>query len=153
MSAQKELPLEEVSLNQALEESILAHYAAFTGRLIAPEISMPQERVLCRLNRPALLRILENILYNAIKYSDGDLKITLTRQGEMTFSNHARELNEVTAQRLFDRLYTVETGTKSTGIGLSIAKTLTEQMHGEIHTRYTDGKLFICLRFLSVSEK
>ncbi len=108
---------------------------------------MPKEPVTCRLNRTALFRILENMLCNAMKYSDGDLKITLTRRGEITFANHAKRLGEVDAQKLFDRLYTVETGTKSTGLGLSIARLLTEQMHGTASARYADGILFICLQF------
>ena len=147
MSAEQALPLEEVVLNRALEESILAHYAALKGRRISPEITMPKEPVTCRLNRTALFRILENMLCNAMKYSDGDLKITLTRRGEITFANHAKRLGEVDAQKLFDRLYTVETGTKSTGLGLSIARLLTEQMHGTASARYADGILFICLQF------
>ena len=147
MSAEQALPLEEDVLNRALEESILAHYAALKGRRISPEITMPKEPVTCRLNRTALFRILENMLCNAMKYSDGDLKITLTRRGEITFANHAKRLGEVDAQKLFDRLYTVETGTKSTGLGLSIARLLTEQMHGTASARYADGILFICLQF------
>lgn len=137
----------EVVLNLALEESILAHYAALKGCRIMPEISIPEEKVVCRLDGRALSRIFGNIISNAMKYSDGDLQITLTRQGEITFANHAKRLNGVETQKLFDRLYTVETGGQSTGLGLSIAKTLTEQMHGTIGAWYADGMLFIRLRF------
>ncbi len=41
-------------------------------------------------------------------------------------------MNQVLAERLFDRFYTVETGKNATGLGLSIARALTEQMGGEI---------------------
>ena len=50
-------------------------------------------------------------------------------------------------ERLFDRFYTVETGRNSTGLGLSIARTLTECIGGKIEAVYTDGKLTISLRF------
>ena len=140
-------PLEDVSLNHALEESVLAHYAVLKGCRITPEISMPEEKIIRTLHKASLLRIFENILSNAIKYSAGDLQITLTKQGEIVFSNHAPGLYEVDVQRLFDRLYTVETGKKSTGIGLAIAKSLTEQMHGRIAAQYADGVLSISISF------
>lgn len=141
------LVLEETVLNHVLEESISFHYAALKGCKITPAISMPDEKIIRMLDKNALFRIFENIIGNAIKYSDGDLQITLSKQGQVTFSNHAAMLNEIDVQRLFDRLYTVKTAKKSTGLGLSIAKTLTEQMHGKITARYTAGMLFIDLIF------
>ena len=48
---------------------------------------------------------------------------------------------------MFDRFYTVEAADKSTGLGLSIAKILTEQMHGKISARYNNGVLSIHVRF------
>ena len=38
--------------------------------------------------------------------------------------------------RLFERFYTVGTNYYSTGLGLSIAKLLTERMDGQINNRY-----------------
>ena len=100
------------NLKQLTEELFgysLAHYASLKKCHISPEIYMPKEKVACRLNRAAFSRILENILHNAMKYSDGDLKVTLTHKGEILFANHAKGLSEVDAQKLFERLYTVET--------------------------------------------
>ncbi len=138
---------EEVVLNSALEESILSHYAVLKGCGITPEISMPEQNIIRRLDKKALLRIFENILGNAIKYSGGDLRIRLSESGEICFSNHAPHLNEIQVQNLFDRFYTIESGKKSTGLGLSIAKTLTEQMHGSITARYHNRTLSIILVF------
>ena len=63
-----------------------------------------------------------------IKYSDGDLKITLSENGEIIFSNMASGLDEIQVGKLFERFYTVETACKSTGLGLSISKMLVEEM-------------------------
>lgn len=65
----------------------------------------------------------------------------------MVFSNHASRLDEVTVGKMFDRFYTVETAAKSTGLGLTIAKTLTEQMGGTISAAYNDHLLSIRLVF------
>lgn len=104
------------------------------------------------LDRTALSRIYSNLLQNALKYSDGDLNIELTESGGITFSNTAAELTEVQVGRLFDRFYTVEAARNSTGLGLSIARTLVEQMHGTISARYEDNKLFIHILFPAASE-
>ena len=84
---------------------------------------------------------------NALKYSQGDLAVTLTAEGEITVSNTAPALDPVSVGRLFDRFYTVETGRSSTGLGLSIAKLLTEAMGGEIQARWQEGHLTMHLKF------
>lgn len=143
---------EEVILNHLLEESISIYYAALKENKITPVIFMPENMVKCRLNKNILSRIIGNIISNAIKYSDGDLRITLTGNGEMVFSNHASGLDEVQAGKLFERFYTVHTARKSTGLGLSIAKQLTEQMGGTIDAGYREGMLSISLFFPIISE-
>lgn len=135
----------EVVLNQVLEEALLGSYGAFAARKIEPEILIPEEKVCRMLEETALRRVLDSIIYNALKYSSGDFHVTLGREGVFTFSNTADELTPVMLERLFDRFYTVETGKNTTGLGLSIAKTLTEKMGGRIYAKYEEGKLNIIL--------
>lgn len=134
---------EKIVLNSFLEEILSAYYAALKSRQISPQVTMPEEKITCFLNRNALSRIFANIISNAIKYSDGDLNVTLSKESVITFSNHASGLNELAVMRLFDRFYTVETASKSTGLGLSIAKELTEQMGGTIQAKYSEHVLCI----------
>ena len=123
---------ESVSLNEAVEESVASFHAVLKEKGITPEILITETRIDRRLNKMALARVLANIISNALKYSDGDLKILLSENGTITFTNHAKMLDEVTVGRLFDRFYTVENGQSGTGLGLSIAKALTERMGGSI---------------------
>ncbi|MCB7520984.1 HAMP domain-containing histidine kinase [[Clostridium] hylemonae] len=138
---------EAVSLNSILAESISAYYAVLKGSRITPDIHLPESAVMRSLDKNALYRIFGNIIGNAVKYSDGDLTIKLDETGGIVFSNHASKLNELQAGRLLDRYYTVEAASRSTGLGLSIAKTLTEQMGGSIRTSYAAGTLSILLHF------
>lgn len=142
--------LELVAVNGVLEESILGFYAALQERKIIPNVSMTENKVIRKVNRAALSRIFSNLINNAIKYSDGDLNITLTDTGEITFTNNASGLNEVDVKRLFDRFYTVENARKSTGLGLSISRILIEQMNGTISAKYENGKLNICIQLPEV---
>ena len=143
-----ELCMEEVFLNDILEQSLAGFYGALSARGITPELQMPEEKVVRRLDAAALRRIFDNILSNAVKYSSGDLAVSLMPDGAVTFSNSAPSLSRVQAERLFDRFYTVETARNSTGLGLSIAKLLTEKMGGTITAEYESGHLQICIAFL-----
>ncbi len=138
---------ESVAIGAVLEESIAAFYTALKERGITPTIQIPENPVIRMLDRSSLSRVFSNLLNNAVKYSDGDLDITLTETGKITFTNTASGLNKVQVGKLFDRFYTVEAARKSTGLGLAIAKTLVEQMNGIISAEYSGNKLSICLSF------
>ena len=147
LTAAPPLEREPVVLNRVLEESLLAHYGAFTRQGITPVLSLTDTPVRRELDPTALRRILDNLFSNALKYSQGDLAVTLTAEGEITVSNTAPALDQVSVGRLFDRFYTVETGRSSTGLGLSIARLLTEAMGGEIQARWQEGRLTMHLQF------
>lgn len=137
---------EKVSLNDILEQSLAAFYSVFSERSIVPEIKIPGTPVERTLDKTALRRIFDNILSNAAKYSNGDLTVELFQNGTVSFSNSAKDLDKIKTERLFDRFYTVETASDSTGLGLSIAKLLTEKMGGTVSADYRSGKLFVVVK-------
>ncbi len=143
----KEMKMEPLCLNHALEESIASFYGVITQKGITPRIEITEVRVERILDKASLMRIFGNILNNAIKYGGGDLSVKMETDGRIVFSNTAENLNAVEAGRLFDRFYTVELVKGSTGLGLSIAKLLTKQMGGNITAEYIEGRLLITLWF------
>ena len=143
VSDETELKTETVFVNQLLAESISSFYPTLSEKGIAPKISITEERVERKLDSDALSRVFSNLLNNAAKYSDGDLEIALTESGEITFSNTAKELSAVEVEQLFDRFYTVEAARHSTGLGLSIARSLIQRMGGSIAAEYSDERLTI----------
>ncbi len=147
LAAEEPEPAEPVSLNRAVEESLAAWYGVFSARGIAPEVELPETPVVRPLNREAVSRILSNVLSNAAKYSPGDLRIVLEKDGTLTFSNAAPSLTPVLAEQLFDRYFTVESGGQGTGLGLSIARRLTEQMGGTAAAGWQGGILTVRLYF------
>lgn len=148
VSDTEKLRIETINLNGILESCISSYYVVLKQNDIIPEIEIPEKKVFRMGNENALTRVLGNIISNAIKYSDGDMKITLSENGEITFSNMAYGLDEIQVGRLFDRFYTVETARKSTGLGLAISKTLIEEINGTISAEYENSRLSIHI-FLS----
>lgn len=143
LSDEGEQDTEEVYVNQVLEESIGGFYPVLTKRGIIPQIDITDTRIVRNMRRSDLARVFSNLLNNALKYSDGDLEITLTDKGEITFTNTAKDLSAVEVEQLFDRFYTVEVARNSTGLGLSIARTLVDRMGGTITADYDEDRLMI----------
>ena len=141
------LKKESVCLNEVLEQSLAGFYGALSARGITPEIRMPEQAVARQLDAAALRRVFDNLLNNALKYSDGDLSVTLTEDGSAVFENSAKELDSVLTARLFDRFFTVNDARGGTGLGLSIAKQLSEKMHGSITAEYSCGKPTVRVSF------
>lgn len=142
-----ELKCRPVDIARVLEESLLNLEGDFGSAHIEPQISLPHSPVRKELDPVALRRIFDNIIVNAIKYSDGDFSVAMDDSGTIVFSNHAYGMSAVEVGKLFDRFYTVESARRSTGLGLAIAKLLTEQMGGTISADYQHETLKIILNF------
>ena len=147
VTTSQELKTDRVNVVNILQESLLSFYGVMREKGIQPQIDLPESPVLRELDISALNRIFSNIISNALKYTDGDFSVSMKEEGSIVFSNRAESLNIVTVGKLFDRFYTVEARRNSTGLGLSIAKNLTERMGGLIDADYTDGKLFVTVQF------
>ncbi|MBQ3270865.1 MAG: HAMP domain-containing histidine kinase [Clostridia bacterium] len=146
-TAEQALKREPVDLVRALEESLVSFYAAMRARGIEPRISLPETPVWRELDGAALGRVFANIIGNAVKYSDGDFSVSMGADGIILFENSANGLDGVSVGRLFDRFFTVQAGRASTGLGLSIAKSLTARMGGTVEAVYDGGRLRIKVTF------
>ena len=138
---------EKTDISSVLEESLLSFYGAMVSKGIVPEIQVPDKKIIRNVNKASLVRVFGNIISNMIKYSEGEMKVELLENGEIHFSNKAPKLQTVQVEKLFDRFFTVEDARISTGLGLSIAKTLTEEMGGSIRAEYREETLTIFLIF------
>lgn len=138
---------EEQDIRRILEECLISFYAAFGKKGIEPDITMPETPVIARCRRRDANRIFENIISNALKYSEGNVTVTMTDDATVTFENLAPSLTPLMVSKLFDRYYTVNDAKGSTGLGFSIARELTEQNGGTIEAVMEDEKLRIILNF------
>ena len=145
MSIDNDLKLnkKKYCINEILEEVLASYYDIFKEKNIVPKIEITKEKIYRNIDKNSIIRVIENILSNVIKYSEGDFKVTLDKDGKITFSNKSKALDTTTVQKIFGRYFTVENAKKSTGIGLSIAKELIELNNGKIRAKYIRGYLII----------
>ena len=136
---------QETDINKLLEDSIMGYYGAMTDKGIKPRVDITEQKITRCIDPNSLSRVFSNLINNALKYSGGDLEITLREPCVICFSNTARELTSTQVEKLFDRFYTVENAAISTGLGLSIARTLVEQMGGSIDAKLEGEKLVITI--------
>lgn len=144
---------EPVCVNDILEQSLAGAYGMLSGRGIVPDIEISERPVARILDPGALRRIFDNILSNAVKYSDGDLTVRMSPDGAAWFENSANDLDAVRTAHLFDRFFTVNTARSGTGLGLSIARSLTEKMGGGITAEYRCGRLRVGVMFPERKEQ
>lgn len=137
----------KVCLNNILESVICSYYNLFKDKNIEPIIDITNNKIIKELDSDMLKRILENIIYNSIKYSLDMVKIVLKDNGNIEISNKTINFDSISINKIFDRYYTVENAKKSNGIGLSIAKQLVELNGGKIKAEYKNNILTIIVKF------
>lgn len=142
-----EVERKEVCINDILEDSIMSFYGLFKEHNITPKIDICNQKIIKTLNENMLKRIFENIISNAIKYSEEEFNIALKTNGTIVFSNKTDLIDTTSLEKIFDRYYTVKNAKKSNGIGLSIAKQLVELNNGNIKAKYINNYLIIEIEF------
>lgn len=142
----KNRPPEKIEMGEALTECLAGFYSSFKKRGITPLIDVKSQPFYIIADKKDVDRLFSNVINNALKYSTGEFSVT-AEGGKITFTNSAEGLDNIDAAKLFDRFYTVKNGRTSTGLGLSIAKTLCARMGGKIYANLSDGSLSVTLEF------
>lgn len=138
---------EKICINDILENVLLSYYSLIKEKKINPKINISEKKIYRNIDKNMAVRIFENVISNAIKYTDKDIQISLFENGKIIIKNKSHLLDSTSIGKIFDRYYTVESGSKTSGIGLSIAKQLVEINDGTITAKYIKGYLIIEIIF------
>jgi signal transduction histidine kinase len=93
-SVDHSLKLGKLGLNSIVEEIVINLYDKFNEQQIVPSIKIPQEQMNIIGDESAIKRVIENLVINAIRYSDGNVSITLERNNtKINFLNCNNKLN------------------------------------------------------------
>lgn len=143
------IEMEYINLNNILSELIASFYDEFKSKGIDLNIDIKEENLIVLGNKTDIVRIIENLMTNLIKYSKGNEHIELKKVDDkvmLIISNKVENLNEKDVKLLFNRFYKQDisrNSSKSSGLGLSITKTLIEKMKGDIDAYIIKDQIYI----------
>jgi PAS domain S-box-containing protein len=108
-------------------------------RGLALESRLPSESVMLHTDSEKLMRILLNLVENAVKYTDaGSVSFAVERTGDslvFTVSDTGIGMEHDQLGVIFEEFYQVRGGSEEpdgTGLGLAISARLTKMLHGEL---------------------
>lgn len=141
---------QEVCINELLDQLIeeLIPQAEEHHRIFIKNFS--EERIFATVDSEKIVRVFDNLLMNAIKYSTGNGKIFVSlerneRNVQICVANESDEFTSEELTSLFERFYKKDQSRTSvaegSGLGLAIAKSIVELHGGKIGAKYTDGML------------
>jgi signal transduction histidine kinase len=96
-------------------------------------------------DRTAILQVLENILDNAIRYSNGTRRLTITAsasdtQVRLRIADQGRGISPKDVPHVFEKFYRGhDVSSGGSGLGLAIAQRIMRDHHGEIRLESTPG--------------
>lgn len=131
-----------------ISQSIGEFDERFNNAAVTPLLKKPERSVIIKADARHLWRIIDNLLNNICKYSQPETRAyidvtTVNNKAVITFKNISRfELN-ISPDELMERFVRGDKSrnTEGSGLGLSIAKSLTELQKGEMNIE-VDGDLF-----------
>ncbi|MCM1496555.1 MAG: HAMP domain-containing histidine kinase [Bacteroides sp.] len=140
--------IERLDINKLVTECLFNKYSELQA--IQPVIKTEEKPVWINGNNIICRRIIENLIINAIRYSDGYIGISINRDGIFLIENTTSELNDINIETLFQKFYTVDKSRSkgNSGLGLYIVKELLKKINGGIKEAvYRDNVLMISVYF------
>lgn len=127
----------KVMLTQVVEE----FYPLLLEKGLYFDVEMPEEKCVVVADGEQLARVFDNLLRNAVNYSEPDspLRIKLSNEGQAVhigFANYGVTIPPEKLGRIFEKFYRVDESRSSTnggsGLGLAIAQKIIGQHGGRI---------------------
>ncbi|MCI8423982.1 MAG: HAMP domain-containing histidine kinase [Lawsonibacter sp.] len=139
---------EKIGMSQLMDQALGEWTEKLEARKLTPVITLPEGETWVYADGRHLWRVIDNLLSNCAKYALESTRIylDLTRgKGQVLLSvkNISREPLNVPPERLMERFVRGEESrtTEGSGLGLSIARSLTELQGGQFDL-VVDGDLF-----------
>ncbi|WDV48081.1 HAMP domain-containing sensor histidine kinase [Clostridiaceae bacterium M8S5] len=144
--------LEVIDINKELRELLLVFYNDFEKKNISVDIKISSQKSMVKLDKTAIQRVFNNLIQNAIKYSQTSFKVESDIGNKniiITFINDIQDINEDEAKLLFKRFYMKNSSrnNQSSGLGLTITKLLVENMGGNIEVKVEQREIVFKLSF------
>ena len=140
--------LAPTSTLEIINQSLAEYGQRMEAGKLSVLINVPEPAPAVRADGRLLWRVMDNLFNNVVKYAMPETRVYVdvrTSEGNAVISvkNISRAALNVSAGELMERFVRGDTSrsTEGSGLGLSIAKSLTELQHGQFNIS-TDGDLF-----------
>lgn len=146
-----ELHLSMISINQLIQQIVSEYVPVMEENQLEYELHMPEEDLFVELDPKRIVRVCENLLMNAVKYSVKPSKLDIRLEGKgdqkfsLTFENQCDPLSDEDINNLFERLYKADKSRSQngSGLGLAITKGIVEAHGGQVFASQDESTIKI----------
>ncbi|MCR5161944.1 MAG: HAMP domain-containing histidine kinase [Lachnospiraceae bacterium] len=142
---------EEIDLSRLVEQEVLPFEGIAFERGMTIQTQL-EENIMIRGNRAGLEQLVSILVDNAVSHSSGGTQINVELKREhrgvlLQVKNPGEEIPEQIRDKLFDRFYRMDEARGENGghfgLGLSIARAVTESHKGKIRISCRDGMVIV----------
>lgn len=146
------LQCSRIDLSRLLEQLVFEFQPILEQKKLTSRLDMGEHLVLeCDVDR--MQRVFDNLLRNAVLYSQEGSQITVTaeyKEGglELQFANHGDTIPQEKLDRIFEQFYRLDAGrsTDGSGLGLAIAKQIVTLHGGTITAASRQGMTIFTIK-------
>ncbi|MCT1903727.1 sensor histidine kinase KdpD [Oceanobacillus sojae] len=151
------LELESIDIINLLNKRLFFFIDDFSQNGTDPDLNLPEFPVYISGNKNALERVYENIIKNYFLHGEGILTIQYDENPQefrLYFINLVKESELVNFNKIFTRFYKEDASRSkpTSGLGLSIVKSLVEKMNGYVHAELKENRFCISVIFVKNSK-
>lgn len=134
-----------------VQDQLAMYYDELDDTFDSVEVSISEEVLFIQTSPSDFKRIIGNIVKNAFQYGTGKLQVkSVLNEDELSFvfKNDVEQPEKLEMDRLFERLYRADQSRQSgsSGLGLSIAQKLAEQLRMQLEAELNGSTLEFTLR-------
>ena len=150
----------KVNMSDLIKETFLNFAPLAKKKNLQYNIECPEHDIMIWADEEALIKIFNNLLNNAVKYSKANITVRLltTTPDEkimIEFENDGEKIPEEMKTKIFEPFYRLRSSMKQqgTGIGLALARALTILHDGDLYLNVTDDCRNVFVLCLPINQR